>query len=248
MAQDAAQKANCDVEKVDEVREYFNGWSLYQKAMCANYLHHMEVYKLLHELMESSLEAFSILDLGCGDAHFMAEALSSTGIERYTGVDISPVALDLARKNLQAINCQKSFLNRDLSSVVEEVAEEQDLIWTGLSMHHLTHSQKGRFISRCFQILKPGGRLLAYEPTLREGEDVDHHTQRWWEVCKSQWNDLTPEEKTAMYRHVASSDFPESVSVMKEMGLSSGFREVKSLFCDRCEIYQLISFQSPKRL
>jgi SAM-dependent methyltransferase len=244
MAQDLALQTRFDREKINEVREYFNQWSIYQKAMCNNYLHHVEVYGMLHDLMANSFgRPFSVLDLGCGDALFIAEALCSTRVERYTGVDISSVALDLARKNLKGTNYQKSLVNGDILAFVDDLGENHDLIWIGLSMHHLARNQKERLISRCGQILRSGGLLMVYDPVLREGEDISHHTQRWWEMCRNQWNALTPEEKDAMHNHVSSSDFPESMSALKEMGLSCGFRGIRSLFCDPCKIYHLILFQ-----
>ena len=90
------------------------------------------------------------------------------------------------------------------------------MTWIELSMHHLSHDQKERFIARCSQILWPEGTLMAYEPVLRDREEKGQHTQRWWEMCRNQWSALMPEEKATTYNHVAPSDFLESFVALME--------------------------------
>ncbi|MDY7013154.1 MAG: ubiquinone biosynthesis protein UbiE, partial [Cyanobacteriota bacterium] len=58
--------------------EFFNQqWQLYQKILFNNYMGHQEIYGVLHELLINDLKKpFSLLDLGCGDASFTAQALA----------------------------------------------------------------------------------------------------------------------------------------------------------------------------
>jgi len=233
-----------DGECIDAVRAFFDQWTLYQKIMHNDYLYHNETYEILHELLSGSFhEPFSVLDLGCGDAFFMAKALFGTLVDRYSGVDISRSALDLARNNMSEIPCSKSFVNGDFYSVTDEDLGKFDLIWIGLSMHHLSLLQKDHFIARCCQVLKPDGRLMAFEPTMRDGEDRDEFNKRWQNVCMSRWNALSDDEKESISNHVFTSDFPESLTTLKQIGTSHGFSDVKSLFCDPDEIYHLACFQ-----
>ncbi|HWQ19789.1 MAG TPA: class I SAM-dependent methyltransferase [Methanotrichaceae archaeon] len=233
-----------DGERIDAVRTFFDQWNLYQKIMHNDYLYHHKIYKMLHELLSvSSHEPFSVLDLGCGDAFFMSKALSGTPVDRYTGVDISAIALDLARNNMAERPCSKSFVNGDFYALLDGDMDRFDLIWIGLSMHHLSLLQKDHFITRCCQILKPDGCLMAFEPTMRDGEDRDEFCRRWRNVCICKWNALSDEEKEAISGHVYSSDFPESLTTLRQIGTCHGFRDVKSLFCDPDEIYQLACLQ-----
>lgn len=233
-----------DNERIDVVRAFFDQWNLYQKIMHNDYLYHHEIYKILHELLAVSFhEPFSVLDLGCGDAFFMGKAVSDTLVDRYVGVDISEIALDLARNNMADVPCSRSFVKGDFYALLDGDMGKFDLIWTGLSMHHLSLLQKDHFIAKCCQILKPDGRLMAFEPTMRDGEDRDEFCRRWRNVCISKWNALSDEEKEGISRHVFSSDFPESLTTLRQIGTRHGFRDVRSLFCDADELYQLACFQ-----
>ncbi len=223
---------------------FFDQWSLYKKIMNKNYLYHCEIYNILHEHLAFSFhEPFSVLDLGCGDAFFMAKALSGTVVDRYTGIDVSSIALDLARSNMAEMTCNKSFINGDFYALLWGDIGKFDLIWIGLAMHHLSLQQKDHFIDRCSQNLTPDGRLIVSEPIMREGENRDTFIERWWAICSSHWNALSWEEKEAIYEHVLSSDFPEALTSLRKIGFCHNFREVQSLFCDPNEIYQLVCFK-----
>ncbi|MEI7962784.1 MAG: class I SAM-dependent methyltransferase [Verrucomicrobiota bacterium] len=87
----------------EAVVAFFNGWSLYRRIVDNDYLYHRSVKASLGEWlneMESELgRPFSFLDLGCGDGLFSSEVLEGRSLSSYTGIDISPVALDLAARN-----------------------------------------------------------------------------------------------------------------------------------------------------
>ncbi len=69
--------------------EFFNHqWQLYQKILNNNYMGHREIYRILHEfLARYSPKPFKMIDLGCGDASFVAQALMNTTITFYQGID-----------------------------------------------------------------------------------------------------------------------------------------------------------------
>jgi len=80
---------------VTEVREFFNAWAIYRKVLANNYMHHREIYQAVTELLAEQWETrpFKLLDLGCGDASFLAQALQGRAIQHYTGFDLSDPAL-----------------------------------------------------------------------------------------------------------------------------------------------------------
>lgn len=64
-----------EVEQVEEAVGFFKEWQLYSKVLAQNYLYHREVYAQLHEFLVTRLNRpFTLLDLGCGDAGFVARA------------------------------------------------------------------------------------------------------------------------------------------------------------------------------
>jgi tRNA (cmo5U34)-methyltransferase len=105
----------------DKVKEFFEQWNLYQKVIKFNYMAHNEIFEVLHQFFNANFhQPFSLLDLGCGNAFHTAQLLKDTQIDRYYGVDLSEVALSEAEKNLDAISCEKVFIEAHLKEVVRE--------------------------------------------------------------------------------------------------------------------------------
>ena len=137
----------CEVEQVEGVEKVFREWQLYSKVVAHNYLYHREVYALLGEFLQARLaQAFTLLDLGCGDAGFMARTLAGTAICRYLGVDLSEMALDLAAKNLACLSCEHQLQEKNYYEVVCAGEIKADVIWLGLTFHHLPRPQKAKFL------------------------------------------------------------------------------------------------------
>ena len=90
-----------------EIAGFFNEWSIYQKVLKNNYMFHEEVYGAVQKLLAERLQGwtFSLLDLGCGDASYIARALVGTTIRQYTGFDLSDTAIAIAKRNLGPLNC-----------------------------------------------------------------------------------------------------------------------------------------------
>ena len=83
--------------------EIFDLWDTYKKVVVKDFMFHAA----LSEEVERALRArfrggdFSLLDLGCGDAHVFAPILSRVPPASYKGVDLSDTALALAAENSQ---------------------------------------------------------------------------------------------------------------------------------------------------
>jgi len=234
-----------EAENTEEVRAFFTQWKTYQCIMEHNYLRHREAYAALHQFLLGHFQKpFSVLDFGCGDAAAMADALHGTKVHQYEGVDFSAVALRLAEKNMEKIRCRRNFLCEDFSVVARKTEARADLLWIGLSFHHLSASQKTEFVGFCRRILGTSGYFLCFEPVLAEGESRPQFLERWWSACQAQWTALTAKEREDIRRHVFSADFPETISFLEQIGHQHGFRRVESLFCDPDRLYQLVCFHA----
>ena len=155
--------------RLEEVRSFFDVWSLFHKVILGDHSSHMGAYRALAALL-SGRPPFRFLDLGCGDACGTAWALSGKAISSYVGVDLSSVALGLARLNLEKATCPKEFLDEDFSLAVARPQERFDVVWIGLSLHHLPGEAKGAFLADVRRLLVPGGVLGVYDPFRSEGE------------------------------------------------------------------------------
>ncbi len=229
-----------EVEQIEGVEAVFKQWQLYAKVEALNYFHHREVYALLGQFLSRISRPFSLLDLGCGDAGFLAKALEGTTIFRYTGVDLAKMALTLAKKNLARLQCEHSLMEKDFYEVVREAEIEAEVIWIGLSFHHLPLPQKVKFLGLIRKILPDGGYLLMYEPTLLEDENRDQFLERCQQVSKSLWVDLTIAEREKILEHIVTYDFPEKLSTLDHIGRQQGFSSLSLLYQNPEKIFALV--------
>ena len=104
----------------DSNNEFFNEqWWLYQKVLRNNYMGHKEIYSILHEfLLRYDQKPLKILDLGCGDASFVSQALLNTTMNFYCGIDLSEPALEIARDNMAKLPGEKLFIQGDLFELI----------------------------------------------------------------------------------------------------------------------------------
>src|SRR5688572_16925445 len=100
-----------------ETNGFFNRqWQTYHRVVDCNYMKHRELAVLLQDyLLAAFRRPYTLLDLGCGDAVFTAQALRGTQLCSYVGVDLSEPALDLARQTLAPFRCQQLLIPGDLS-------------------------------------------------------------------------------------------------------------------------------------
>ncbi len=109
-----------------------------------------------------SLAGKRVLDVGCGDGH-NAVTLAKLGAT-VTGIDVSPGAIDLARRcaELSGVSGSTEFL----CSPVEELnlpAASFDVVWGDAILHHLL-ADLDPVLAKLASWAKPSGLLLFSEP------------------------------------------------------------------------------------
>ncbi len=233
------QESICDT--TDEVKAFFDKWSVYKKAMDANYFGHREAYSALNSFLMSEFpHGFSLIDFGCGDAYFVAAALRDTAVEKYIGVDLSGVALELARENMEELRCDRHFLEGDFLVVAKQLNVKVDVIWIGLNLHHLPHDGKDQFLAISKKLLNPGGSLILFEPTCVDGESRADHAKRWWRICQRKWTALSRHEMELLKDHIFSADYPETFRAIEKLARGHGFREIQSMFREPDKLYEMV--------
>ena len=84
----------------ESTKQFFDQWQLYQQIIEQNYMAHQGIHRVIRQLINDQFTTpFQFLDLGCGDAQAIATTLTNSQVDMYTGVDLSPNALNLAIEN-----------------------------------------------------------------------------------------------------------------------------------------------------
>jgi len=112
------------------------------------------VWKLLD--LEPGLE---LLDLACGHGR-IANALAERGV-RVTGLDATPLFLDLARKDAAERGVEVDYVEGDMRSLPWSDRFDRVLSWF-TSFGYFSDDENRQVLAEAYRALKPGG-LLAVE-------------------------------------------------------------------------------------
>jgi SAM-dependent methyltransferase len=227
----------------EQVRKFFDQWGIYQKVVAHNYLHHREAYAAIAAILDRVETPFSFLDLGAGDAKWTSGVLAGRALRAYEAVDISAVALGLAEKNLEGFTGAKTFTQGDFFQDVRERRGRWDVVFIGLSLHHLPRADKARFFPAVREILPPGGRLVFYEPVCDPGESRDEVLERWWRTARH-WTALEPAELQAGKDHVFSSDYQETPETYDALARAAGFTGAALRYRDEDRLYAVFECEA----
>lgn len=217
-------------------------WQIYRKMIDNNYLFHREAYACLHhEMVSEAVRPFTFLDIACGDADASLSALHGTGIRSYEGIDLSRAALDIADRALPALGCPFVLNEGDFAELLPERRDPVDVVWIGLSLHHLRSAEKLALMRTVRSLTGEGGRFLIYENTSPDGEDRDGWLERW-EAQRPFWSAFDAAEWEIIWHHVSTADYPETVSGWHALGQEAGFDRVRELFVAPSDLFRLYSF------
>jgi len=224
------------------VKEFFAQWEVYRLCIDQNTLHHRQVGEALRAEFLKEPAGFRFLDLACGDAWTTSQALSGSGIGFYRGVDFSAEALALARRNTLGLGCGCDFFETDFRGYLGGNHGKFDAVYLGLSLHHLEAAEKRGAMDGIRAAVADGGVFFLYEPILQPGESRAECLARWKENMDRTWASFPEAAKAAVWAHVESSDFPETVETWTALAEGAGFRGNGGLFRDAAGFYSLMRF------
>ena len=230
---------------LDEAAEvqFARAWRTYAKLVDNDYVFHREVYAILRRiLVEDFPGPFRFLDLACGDARGIVGALQGTTVAHYHGVDLSRPALDMASVAVEALHCPVELDQRDFVAAMAGRPEPADVVWIGLSLHHLQPADKLVIMREARGVLGGKGQLLLYEPACREGESRDGYLERFAVTNRPLWSALSAEEWACILDHVTHCDFPETPSGWLGLGRAAGFGRVEQEFVAPTELYRMFRY------
>ena len=215
----------------DDAQAMFNKHlATYRKIVGENLMFHREVYGLLRYLLSQEMpKPFDFLDIACGDAVASAAALKGSAIEHYYGIDLSPQSLELARESLKVLGCPVELRCCDFVEAMGDWSDPVDVVWIGMSLHHLQSEGKARLMKNVYDTLSRNGLFLIWEPTLLDGESRAEWLDRF-STYRIVWAAITDEEFATMEAHMGLADFPETADMWKAMGREAGFSKAEQIF------------------
>ena len=236
-------------EDIEAVTKYFNeteSYSVYRTVVDGNYAYHREAYSGVKDFLSGIGKPFSFLDLGCGDADKSSEILSNFDLQFYHAVDISLSSLNFAEQNIKKRipNIHALFKEADFLTYIssEDDLMIYDIIFIGLSLHHLPLHDKIKFLKAARKKLSKGGSLLIYEPPLPMGMNVTTYNDITEEFYRTKCPLMTAKHIEITMKHTRTADYPEYTSTYQNIGLRSGFEEVKILYASPDDRLSLIAF------
>jgi len=229
-------------KQTNDISIFLNQWEIYQYVVNANFMAHQQIKTHLQSwLKQQRVEAFSVLDLGCGDASMMVDALQDTTVSSYMGIDLSAAALALAVENTQQKSLNACFEIGDLKDFTQLIqAKTFDVIVAGFSLHHLSAEEKQLFFQQSQAVLNEGGVLVLYDVLRQHEESRSAYLDRYCHHVERQWQGITAEMLTVIEGHIRSSDYPQSLQELEVMILSAGFATVAVDYSDPSTFHHLL--------
>jgi SAM-dependent methyltransferase len=202
---------------------FARSWSLYDLITEHNYMFHREIYTEVAGLLKQRADHgnYRLLDLGCGNARYLAPALIQSPPGHYQGVDLSEDALEEARAYLDGL-ADVQLRHGDLLSAIESTTESWDVIFTGYALHHLSREEKLRLFHAAGRCLSDGGWLLMVDVVREEGQSREDYLDDYLKFMRESWTKVPEDQLDEACAHVEAHDYPESLSTLSDMACSSG--------------------------
>jgi ubiquinone/menaquinone biosynthesis C-methylase UbiE len=209
------------------VRNFFEMWRIYDFLLERNYMFHREIYAdvavWLRERFGS--QPFSMVDLGCGNARYIAQALESTGVARFVGLDLSDAPLAEAGRQLSKLGCEVELRQGNFMEAMERSSERFDLIFSSYSLHHFQTAEKRRFFELARRNLNPNGAILLIDTAREDSESREESLNNYCEWIGNAWTDVPAAAREPIFGHILSSDYPETNGTMHELAAGAGFSQ-----------------------
>lgn len=218
-------------EKKAEIQQFFNAWTVYSTALDNNYMFHNEIFHAIGNLLSQYFteKTYKLVDLGCGDASFLARAIKNTGIDDYTGYDLSQPALEIAAQNIKPLGCEMTLIQDDFMAGLAQTNRRYDVIFTSFAVHHLDTAEKAKFFQLARAALADDGFLLLVDTMRDPDQTLPDYLDAYCQWLESTWDKLDPEQKASACQHIRNNDLPETESTLRELAMTAGFTDSQTI-------------------
>jgi SAM-dependent methyltransferase len=213
----------------EPVAIFTRSWSLYDLITEHNYMFHQEIYSGVEDLLKQrdDHENYRLLDLGCGNARYLAPCLKRLPPKLYEGVDLSEAALAEAREYLAELPGQVVLTHGDLLKTVQLTDKTWDVIFSGFAIHHLMPEEKARFFRAAGQCLSQNGWLIMVDVVREENQDRDSFLDGYLRFMREKWTKVPRDQLEEACAHVRDHDYPECLSTLAQMAKEAGLHSTR---------------------
>lgn len=208
---------------------FTRSWSLYDLLTEYNYMYHREIYAGIEDLLRlrSDHGQYHLLDLGCGNARYLAPCLRRVPPATYEGVDVSEAALAEARGYLAELPGQVALTLGDLLQAVESTGKTWDVLFTGFAIHHLLPEEKERFFRAAGRCLSDKGWLILVDVLREENQSRESYLDGYLKFMRETWTKVPRDQLEEACAHVRDHDYPECLSTLREMAGEAGLNAIR---------------------
>jgi SAM-dependent methyltransferase len=214
----------------DQTALFRDSWSLYDFITERNYMYHRELYAEVAGILAArrALGGYRMLDLGCGNARYLAPCLQASPPDLYVGVDLSTAALEEAAGWLRFLS-NKWLVHQDLLKAVTTADRTYEVIFTGFAIHHLSTEAKQQFFDAAADQLERGGELVMIDVLRERGQSRAEYLRSYIEFMRQNWIDLPPEPFAEARQHIEAYDFPEDAATLAAMAARAGLGQAEEI-------------------
>ena len=220
----------------------FDEWRAYQKLVDNDYMGHHGFFRHLEsEIRRRFDKPVTVLDLGCGDVSPIRELLQNGDIRHYHGVDESETALSRAGECLSSLDLSFELQHGDLQEVLQQLTNPYDVILASFSLHHLQSvDDKQKVLLGCRRNLGHEGIVVIIDVFPFGVQNREQYLDEWEGLARDTFTALDETEMSTLLDHARACDFPESVSVYREMAAGAGYATVSCLERDVTGNYRML--------
>lgn len=208
------------------VKEVFEQQGMYNAVVDGGYMHHRELAAALAAWTATHSAPLRVVDLGCGDAWLAAHAWHGSAVEHYLGVDMSEASIARAGERLADLWPGRfELIVGELAATLRGVPDASaNVVLASYSIHHLSSDGKRALLTDCRRVLVPGGAFVWIDAVRRDDEARDAYITRLTHAVERDWTALTSDQRDKACAHIRESDFPETMSWMRDAAARAGFR------------------------
>lgn len=221
--------SSADPDAAKTIRQFFDLWSVYDRVLEHDYMFHNALYAEVGRVLAGHFggRSFFMIDLGCGSGRHLFPVLAALPVKAYEGHDLSPVAIEHARRALANAAHPVRLHAGDLRETFTAEGPLVDVVFSGFTLHHLTSEERAEVLRRAERRLAPGGLVLWVDSIRMETETRDQWLEAYCGEIAQEWRAIPPEGVAAIHGHIRECDRPGTLSEHAASAVKAGLPETR---------------------